>query len=181
MEPVLNAWASRLLGDPRKARCIVEQLDDATGKVKQTHEVKLSELGLTPLDVVFSVDAQPRTGSLTDLEQTVLMFVRRKVAQLTDTTRLQLAVNRPSDWSAKDLLLQDVVDQARSVRRVLSRSRSLDANDLDLPSATWRSVSISPSSATAPVMRRPHWRRCKTCLKRRSQKARMPMPKVYAR
>ena len=133
VEPVLNAWASRLLGDPRKARCIVEQLDDATGKVKQTHEVKLSELGLTPLDVVFSVDAQPRTGSLTDLEQTVLMFVRRKVAQLTDTTRLQLAVNRPSDWSAKDLLLQDVVDQARSVRRVLSRSRSLDANDLDLP------------------------------------------------
>ena len=36
-EPMLNAWAARLLGDPRKVRCTVERLDDATGAVAETH------------------------------------------------------------------------------------------------------------------------------------------------
>jgi hypothetical protein len=131
-EPVLNGWAAQLLGDPRNTRCIVEQLN-ATDAVVETYEVKLSELGLTPIDVVFSVDAQPRAGSLTEVEQRVLMCVRRNVAALTDNTRLQLATSRPGNWTTKDLLLQDVVDQARAARRILSRSRALDANDLDLP------------------------------------------------
>ena len=128
----MNGWAAQLLGDPINTLCIVEQLN-ATDAVVQTYEVKLSELGLTPIDVVFSVDAQPRTGSLTELEQRVLMCVRRNVAELTDNTRLQLATSRPGNWTTKDLLLQDVVDQARAARRILSRSRALDANDLDLP------------------------------------------------
>src|SRR5262249_19234860 len=132
-EPVLNCWAAQLLGDPTKTRCIVEQLDNSSDAMIQTYEVKLSELGLTPIDVVFSVDAQPRFGLLTELERRVLMCVRRKIAALTDNTRLKLATNRPSDWTARDLLLQDVVDQACAARRVLSRSRALDANDLDLP------------------------------------------------
>ena len=36
-EPMLNAWAAKLLGDPRKVRCTVEQLDEATGAVAETH------------------------------------------------------------------------------------------------------------------------------------------------
>src|SRR4029453_15421149 len=27
-EPVLNAWAAKLLGDPRKVRCVIERLDE---------------------------------------------------------------------------------------------------------------------------------------------------------
>ena len=35
-EPMLNAWAAKLLGDPRKTRCTVERLDPATGAVVDT-------------------------------------------------------------------------------------------------------------------------------------------------
>ena len=50
-DPVLNAWAGRLLGpaDPVSARG--EELDD-TGAVTTTHVVSLPSLGLAPADLV---------------------------------------------------------------------------------------------------------------------------------
>src|SRR5262249_25967932 len=43
-EPMLNAWAAKLLGDPRKTRCTVERLDPATGAVVETRVLHLADL-----------------------------------------------------------------------------------------------------------------------------------------
>src|SRR5262249_36468069 len=45
-EPHLNAWAAKLLGDPAKVRCVVEQLDPATGEVLETKDIRLNRLRL---------------------------------------------------------------------------------------------------------------------------------------
>lgn len=131
-EPVLNAWAAGLLGAPKKIKCVVEQLD-AAGAVTQTHDVLLSELGLSALDVVFNVEAQSRGDTLSELEQRVLHHVRAREAAFPGTAHLRIRAGRGTGRNANKTVLQDVIEQARAVRRVLSRARPLDAHDLDLP------------------------------------------------
>ncbi len=54
-EPMLNAWASKLLGNATKVRCTIERLD-ATGAVAETRRVPLNTLLIGPLDVVYGVE-----------------------------------------------------------------------------------------------------------------------------
>ena len=54
-EPMLNAFAAKLLGNPKKVRCTVEMLD-GSGSVLETHKLLFSDLKLAPLDVVYGVE-----------------------------------------------------------------------------------------------------------------------------
>lgn len=130
-EPLLNAWAAGLLGDPGSVRCVIERLADEGDEVVETRELWLSELQLSPLDLIFSVDVHARSGTLTELEQHVMYHARR--TSFDASARLRIRDGRPSDWSANELTLHDLLQQARAVRRVLARARALDASDLDLP------------------------------------------------
>jgi hypothetical protein len=131
-EPVLNAWAAGLLGAPTRIMCLVEQLDDA-GAVTKTHDVRLSDLGLSPLDVVFNVEAQARGDMLSELEQRLLHHLRLREAAIPANAHLRIRAGRGTGPNANTAVLQDVIEQARAVRRVLSRARPLDAHDLDVP------------------------------------------------
>lgn len=135
-ERMLNAWAARVIGDARKIRCIVERLsDDAAGgdTVQQTIELPLSELKLTPLDVVYSVDVSARPGQASALEQRLLYHVRARQGGVGDAARLRIRAARPAGAAAGALFLADAIAQARAVRRLLAGARPLDAADLDLP------------------------------------------------
>jgi hypothetical protein len=55
-EPMLNAWASKLLGNASKVRCTIQRLD-ATGAVAETRKLALNAIGVAPLDVIYGVDA----------------------------------------------------------------------------------------------------------------------------
>jgi hypothetical protein len=132
VEPILNGWAARLFGNPRKLRCVVERLDDGD-EVLETIEVPLSELKLAPIDVVYSVDASPRGAGASVLEQRLLYHLRHRAGGVGDAARLQVRQGRPPDAPPGDLFLSDVIQQARALRRLLTGARSLDATDLDLP------------------------------------------------
>ena len=60
---MLNSWAAKLLGNPKKVRCTVEMLDGA-GAVLETRKVLLSDLTLAPLDVVFGVEPLAGAGQI---------------------------------------------------------------------------------------------------------------------
>ena len=79
-ERLLNFWTAKLLGDASKVRCTIERLDDATGSVVETRKLPLSELAITPLDVVYGVEDANNTaqfnGSLSEIEQQVETVAR---------------------------------------------------------------------------------------------------------
>ncbi len=132
-EPVLNAWAARLLGDPRQVRCTLEQLDEDTGAVVETRTLALSELRLAPLDVVYGVEAVPRAGQVSDLEQYVLYHAEHRVEGLPASARLHLQHARPADLAPDQLTLLDVLEQARAARRLFASARPADPEDLTPP------------------------------------------------
>jgi hypothetical protein len=137
-EPMLNAWAAKLMGDPRKVSCAVERLDDVTGLVAETRTLLLSELQLAPLDVVYGVDARSRPGELSEIEQRLLFHAKHKAGGFPAQARLRIQHARPAALGAKPLMLLDVLEQAGSIRRLLASARAADAADLTPPQ---RSVS----------------------------------------
>ena len=138
-EPMLNAWAAKQLGDPRKVRCTVERCD-ASGAVGEMHAFKVSDLALAPLDVVYGVDATtgvaPPSGAATsDIEQRVLYQARAMTngfGAAPGVLRLQMA--RPADLAAAETTLADLLEQARAARGLLGNARGADAEDLNPPS-----------------------------------------------
>src|SRR5262249_48709715 len=52
-EPILNAWAARLLPRPERVRCKADYVNPRNDSVYQTTEVALAALELSPLDAVF--------------------------------------------------------------------------------------------------------------------------------
>ena len=127
-EPMLNSWVAKLLGNPRKIRCTLEQVDDS-GAVLDSRKIVLSDLKLAPIDVIFGVEAQARSGQRSELEQRVLNHAQA----LAPGMRLHLQHARPADLAAGELTLLDVVEQARAVRRLLTSARAADPEDLTPP------------------------------------------------
>ena len=131
-EPMLNSWAAKLLGDPRKVRCVIEQLDD-DGTVSSSRTLRLSELKLAPLDVVYGVELQSSAKQLSEVEQQVLYQVRRGTNGFPAQARLRIQHARPADLGAQELTLLDVLEQARRLRRLLTSARAADPEDLTPP------------------------------------------------
>jgi hypothetical protein len=136
-EPMLNAWAATLLGDPGKTRCTVERWNDAGDTVLETRSFPLSELALAPLDVVFGVPApaggaraSETTGQPSDIEQRVLHHARHRAGGFGPGASLRIRHARPSDLAAGERTLLDVLEQARAARHLLAGARAADADDL---------------------------------------------------
>jgi hypothetical protein len=138
-EPMLNAWASKLLGDAAKVRCTIERLD-ATGRTAETRKLMLSALGVAPLDVVYGVDAstsptQPN-AAVSDIEQQVLYVVKHMAGGFEPGADLRLQHARPGDLAAGETTLFDVLEQARAARRLIAGLRGADPEDLNPPERT---------------------------------------------
>ncbi|HEX9278555.1 MAG TPA: hypothetical protein VGA51_19460 [Casimicrobiaceae bacterium] len=138
-EPALNAWAGKLLGDFGKVRCTFERVGEG-GAVLESRALKLSELSLAPLDVVYGV---PATGSASSAEVTA-SDIEARVVDLAQRFRLGFSPGaqwriqhvRPTDLASDELTLFDVLEQARAARRLLATARSVTPQDLSPPSRT---------------------------------------------
>jgi hypothetical protein len=131
-EPMLNSWAAKLLGNPKKVRCTVEMLDGG-GVVLETHKLLLSDLQLAPLDVVFGVEPLAGVGQVSEIEQRVLYQARLGTNGFASQARLRVQHARPADLGVQELTLLDALEQARRVRRLLATARAADAEDLNPP------------------------------------------------
>jgi hypothetical protein len=124
-EPALDAWVGRLLGDPGNVRCTI-QLLDGTGQPTGVQLLKLADLGLGALDVVYAVEPVGSADGLSELEQRVL-YAARRTAGAAAGVRLQR--DRPTDLVAGELTLLDVVEQARAARRLIQAARPAEPGD----------------------------------------------------
>ncbi|MGZ5904624.1 MAG: hypothetical protein ACXWKQ_04685, partial [Reyranella sp.] len=139
-EPMLNAWASKLLGNATKIRCTIERLDDTTGAVVETRTFPLSEASVGALDMAYGVEAttsgtQP-DGALTEVEQQILYYAKHKTGGFDPQATIRLQHARPTNLAAGETTLFDALEQARAVRRLLSAVRGAEPEDLNPPERT---------------------------------------------
>ena len=135
-EPVLNAWAGRLLGDPRKIHCIVERLDDK-GAVVATRDIRLGKLELAPLDLVHAVAGSDSAQTAQEkFEARLFEQARRSPGAFPADARLRLAVERPADMRDDELMLAEAIEQARAIQQLIAAARSAGPEDLNPPSRT---------------------------------------------
>jgi len=134
-DPLLNLWASRLIGDPRNVRCTIERLDDVTNEVAETQRFTLNDLGLglLQIDIVYGVQAQPRAGEPSEIEQLVLYHARHRTGGFPANARLRIQHVRPADLGRFELTLMEMLEQARALRRLLATARAAEPEDLTPP------------------------------------------------
>ena len=117
-DPVLNAWAGRLLGPADGITARVEELDDA-GAVRTAHTVAIATLGLAPIDLLWTLvgpDGAPAE------------IMRRLIdaAQPGSSPGLRVDVAR----SGNDRSVSDLLEVATRAQKLLGGARPLDGDDL---------------------------------------------------
>jgi hypothetical protein len=132
-EPRLNAWAAALLPDPAKVRCAVERVDSATGSVVETRELRVSALGLAPLDAAYASVAGGSAPS--EIEQRILSVAAPLFTSAAANTIVRINPQRRADWASDDVRLAEFAEMVRVVRALVTGARGLDATDLNLPEA----------------------------------------------
>ena len=100
-EPQLNAWAARLLGPPEHVRFAVERLD-AGGALRETLPLRLSDLGLAPLDLVYLAPARPGEP-MPELDALALAAGAAKLGALGAGETLRLDRRRGAGWQPAEL------------------------------------------------------------------------------
>ena len=128
----MNAWAAKLLGNPAQVRCLVEQLDPATGQVLQSKELRLNELGLAPLDFIYAVEGG-EGGQQAEIEQRILYTIMRKPDGFAPGSLLRISPGRKPEWTASELGYGEFSELLRTARKLITGARGIDADDLNPP------------------------------------------------
>jgi len=130
-EPALNAWAAKLLGDPGKVRCRIERIDQATGQPVAVRELRLSDLQLSPLDVVYAAERSEGAGQ-SELERLLLYSARRTTPNLPPDAGLRVNPARDPTWPLTDLSWREFIEVAYTARRMIGTARALQPADLTM-------------------------------------------------
>ena len=128
-EPRLNAWAAQLLGDPAAVRCRVELLDAGTGEVIEVREVRMADLGLTPLDFVYAAEGSAEVKR-SEIEQRLILEAMRQAPGFGPDELLRVNLDRDPRWSARELGGNEFLELLRTVRTLITRTRGIDSRDL---------------------------------------------------
>src|SRR6185295_17206596 len=117
-DPVLNAWAARLLGPADGITARVEELDDAGG-VRTAHIVAFATLGLAPIDLVWTLVGPD--GAPAEIMQRLI-----DVARPGSSPGLRVNLAR----AGNDRSVSDLLEVATRAQKFLGAARPLDGDDL---------------------------------------------------
>ncbi len=134
-EPLLNAWAATLLGDPEKIRCRAAYVDQETDTVLRSTELALNRLQLSPLDVVFMVEGNEE-AQRSELEQRLLaQLLQPRPDGISHEAEVRVSFDRDPAWPTDIMSLGELVEVARTIRKLIAGARAIDGRDLSLPEA----------------------------------------------
>jgi hypothetical protein len=120
-EPVLDYWASQLLGSPERVRFRATGGAALPGAA-EPRELSLADCQLSPLDMLYMAPGE--------LEQRLRYLVLRTLPQGAD---VQLDYSRAPAWPLTTLSLGEFLETVTAVRSLVTTARALDAADLALP------------------------------------------------
>jgi hypothetical protein len=127
-EPHLDAWAAKLLGPSGNVRFAVERLDANAG-VTATMEMRLSDLALAPIDVVYLAPA--RCGEpMPEIDARALAVAAGRFGALGAGESLRVNRARSTDWLPAEIGLDELTELAARARVLFAGLRALDARDL---------------------------------------------------
>ncbi len=130
-ESALSSWVAKLLGDPGNVRSRVERLDPVTAAPVPVREVRLSELRLSPLDVLYASESTDELHQ-SDLEQQILYQPRRSIPNLPVDAVLRINPDRDPSWPITDLSWAEFTELVTAARISIGACRPLQAADLTL-------------------------------------------------
>src|SRR6185503_6105122 len=131
-EPYLNSWASRMIGLPSRLRCLVERIDPTTSQVLETKDIRLLELGLSPLDFIYAAEGN-RNGQPSELELRILYAIKRKADGFAPDALLRIKPGRGTGWSVLEQGYAEFTELLRAARKLITTARAIDGSELDLP------------------------------------------------
>jgi hypothetical protein len=138
VEPGLNAWLGKMLGQPDTLYCRVAQLDE-NGNASGSEEVTLDKLAMQPVDLIYLIGDELNTGaaqpglenktSASELESHIAWYYRT-LKGLDDTVAVRIEFLQPEDKRTLGKLLPYL----RMLKGLITDARPLHAQDYDPPS-----------------------------------------------
>lgn len=133
-EPLLNQWVGTILGDPNHILYRVQYYDKSGTKIGDAVQFNLAEK-FCPLDLLYTMPVGERP-QLSELEQQLINKALFSMTRPSGTQRVELIFKRDPSWEPTDLSVPEVLEIARAVRDLISRTRPIDVRDLTIPGAT---------------------------------------------
>ncbi|WP_027346947.1 hypothetical protein [Hamadaea tsunoensis] len=135
IEPTVNGWAGRLLGDPSRVRC-KGVWTGADGTVLATGETTLDQLAVSPLDMI-ALAGDDRSGGRYELRQRFIDRLRLlRPPTVPDEIMPVPDFGRQPGWSAQTLSVEEFLQLVAAVRATLAGARPVRAEDLAGPGGT---------------------------------------------
>jgi hypothetical protein len=132
-EPVLNAWAAQLLGDPRRVRFGAVYVNPTTGETLASRDVRLRAIPLAPLDLLYLARVA-EDEHYSDVERIIEHhLLRDRPANVPPTAAVRLTLGRQPGFAADDVALTELLDLAHAAGTLLSNTRPLRDADLTRP------------------------------------------------
>ena len=137
-EPMLNAWASKLLGRRHESPLHDRAPRPPTGAVAETRTLPLSALRIAPLDMVYGVEAEHRRcshGRLAERDRTACAVSRQAHVQAASIRGPICACGtrgRPISRPARSRC-STCWSRRAAMRRLLARVRGAEPEDLNPP------------------------------------------------
>jgi hypothetical protein len=136
IEPRLNHWLGRILGQPTNIRCSVEYQDpeeqDPEEKEK-TDDVSLQDLNLQPIDFIYQT-GQDLRDEATELENRISYHIRKKYLLTQDVPLNIRFMERKPDWEHNVKTFFEILPLVNNLREIIIGCRPLGADDFILPS-----------------------------------------------
>lgn len=142
MEPGINKWLKRIIGEPENLLCLVSH-KDADGE-EFTEEITVGQLNIQPVDLIYMIGNELNTGAgqpgkenrtaASELESRIA-FCYRKMKSLDDETPVTIEFLKPENGADKKTL-GSMLPLLRMLKSLITDSRSLHAEDFDPPSKT---------------------------------------------
>ena len=134
-EPLLNAWAATLLGDPEQIRCRAAYVDRETGTVLRSTELSLDRLNCLHSTSYSWSKAMRRHNGLNLNNDCSLELLQTRPDGISPEAEARVGFDRDPAWPTDIISLGELVEIARTIRRLIAGARAIDGRDLSLPEA----------------------------------------------
>ena len=132
LEPALESWCARMLGDPERVRCRVEFAGGSPAPLAVTLADLMKSGGLSALDVVFEAPVGALAGDTAWIRRIEAHVLAQAQYAAYEGALVIAAADAPMDGT---ISLHDLAELAQALRSLIAKSRPLDGRDLALPGA----------------------------------------------
>lgn len=156
-EPILNAWLGQLIGDPSQIEVVIQYLDadgapiditdEATSTVSTEARVKLSELGLHPLDVFAFAEVLAKEGQGATLDRRFVDVAMSDPSRDPDEVPARIQVRYAS---GSPRTIPEIVEVLNTAGAVLGASRAVAPRDLVAPAEIDQLLEETEGEGTTP-------------------------------